>query len=57
LRLAARAAASSDPASIAARRNDPAISATGRAAILLGFAEGLIANDRGNRETIRETGR
>ena len=43
LRLAARAAAVADPASVAARRNDPAISATGRAAILLGYAEGLSA--------------
>jgi hypothetical protein len=48
LRQAARAAAASDPASVAARRNDPAISATGRAAILLGFAEGLIAKGRGD---------
>jgi len=48
LRQAARAAAASDPASVAARRNDPAISSTGRVAILLGFAEGLIANGRGD---------
>ncbi len=50
LRQAARAAAAAaaDPASVAARRNDPSISATGRAAILLGFAEGLIANGRGD---------
>ena len=48
LRQAARAAAASDPASVAAQRNDPAISATGRAAILLGFAEGLIGNGRGD---------
>ncbi len=46
LRLAARVAAASDPASVAARRDDPALSATGRAAIRLGFAEGLIANGR-----------
>ncbi len=42
LRQAGRAAAA-DPASLAARRIDPAISAEGRAAMLLGFAEGLIA--------------
>ncbi|MFO0959860.1 MAG: hypothetical protein U0800_20905 [Isosphaeraceae bacterium] len=44
LRQAARAAAASDPASVAARRDDPAIKATARAALLLGFAEGLIAD-------------
>jgi hypothetical protein len=30
-----------------ARRDDPTITATGRAAVLLGFAEGLIADGRG----------
>ena len=41
---------------VAARRNDPAISATGRAAILLGFAEGLIANGRRGLRNVLKTG-
>jgi tetratricopeptide (TPR) repeat protein len=48
LRQAARAAAASDLASVAAHRDDPTATATGRAAILLGFAEGLIADGRGD---------
>ena len=47
LRQAARAAAVFDPASVDEHRNDPATRESGRAAILLGLAEGLIANGRG----------